>query len=117
MTWDEVSKPESMNAKGYSAREEQRLLDALGCGLLKEFPNPERSGCPGADILKRIAARTMPLNEAEKWPDHLGLAVRAIATSLNSEKSMNSARSASSSQWQRAFCLLQVSPVGSVAEA
>ena len=61
-----------MNANGYSAREEQRLLDALGRGLLKEFPNPERSGCPGVDVLKRIASRTMPLNEADRWLDHLG---------------------------------------------
>lgn len=61
-----------MDSKGYSAKEEQRLLDALGRGLLKEFPNPERSGCPGADVLKRIASRTMPLDEAEKWLDHLG---------------------------------------------
>jgi hypothetical protein len=61
-----------LNAKGYSEREEQRLLNALGRGLLKEFPNPERSGCPGADVLKRIASRTMPLNHAEKWLDHLG---------------------------------------------
>jgi hypothetical protein len=61
-----------LNAKGYSVREEQRLLDALGRGLLKEFPNPERRGCPGAYVLKRIASRTMPLNETEKWLDHLG---------------------------------------------
>lgn len=61
-----------MNAKGYSAREEQRLLDALGRGLLKEFPNPDRSGCPGVGVLKRIASRTMPLNEADRWLDHLG---------------------------------------------
>jgi hypothetical protein len=61
-----------LDSKGYSAKEEQRLLDALGRGLLKEFPNPERSGCPGADVLKRIASRTMPLNEAEEWLDHLG---------------------------------------------
>ena len=61
-----------MDEKGYSAREEQRLLDALGRGLLKEFPNPEHSGCPRTDVLKRIAFRTMPLNEAEKWLDHLG---------------------------------------------
>jgi hypothetical protein len=61
-----------LNAKGYSAREEQRLLDALGRGLLKEFPNPERSGCPGVDVLKRIASRTMTLNEADLWLDHLG---------------------------------------------
>jgi hypothetical protein len=61
-----------LNAKGYSARDERRLLDALGRGLLKEFPNPDRSGCPGVDVLKRIASRTMPLNEADRWLDHLG---------------------------------------------
>ena len=61
-----------MNARGYSARDEQRLLDALGRGLLREFPNPGRSGCPGPDVLKKIASRTMPLDEAEKWLDHLG---------------------------------------------
>ena len=60
-----------MNARGYSARDEQRLLDALGRGLVREFPNPERSGCPGPDVLKRIASRTMPLDQAEKWLDHL----------------------------------------------
>ena len=61
----------SLNAKGYSASEEKRLLDALGRGLLKEFPNPERAGCPGSHVLKRIASHEMPLSEAEKWLDHL----------------------------------------------
>ncbi len=60
-----------MNAKGYSERDEKRLLDVLGRGLLKEFPNPERTGCPGSDVLKRIASHEMPLTEAEKWLDHL----------------------------------------------
>ena len=62
----------NLNAKGYSKRDEERILDALGRGLLKEFPNPERAGCPRSDVLKRIASRTMPLAEAEKWLDHLG---------------------------------------------
>lgn len=48
-----------------------RILDALGRGLLKEFPNPERTGCPGSDVLKKIASHEMPLPEAEKWLDHL----------------------------------------------
>jgi hypothetical protein len=48
-----------------------RILDALGRGLLKEFPNPERTGCPSFDVLKRIASHEMPLAEAEKWLDHL----------------------------------------------
>ena len=69
MTLKEESR---LNAKGYSTGDERRLLDALGRGLLKDFPNPERSGCPGPDVLKKIASRTMPLDEAEKWLDHLG---------------------------------------------
>lgn len=62
----------NLNARGYSAADEKRILDALGRGLLKEFPNPERSECPGSDVLKRIASRTMPLAEAANWLDHLG---------------------------------------------
>jgi hypothetical protein len=46
-------------------------LDTLGRGLVKEFPNPDRAGCPGSDVLKRIASHEMPLAEAEKWLDHL----------------------------------------------
>ena len=61
-----------LNAKGYSERDEKRIHDALGRGLLKEFPNPERTGCPGSDVLKRIASHEMPLAEAEMWLDHLG---------------------------------------------
>ena len=60
-----------MNARGHSERDEKRILSALGRGLLKEFPNPERAGCPGSDVLKRIASHEMPLPEAEKWLDHL----------------------------------------------
>ena len=44
----------------------------LGRGLRREFPNPERIGCPGAEVLKKIAYRKMPLSEAEAWLDHLG---------------------------------------------
>lgn len=46
-------------------------MDALGRGLLKEFPNPERTGCPGSDVLRRIAAHQMSLSDAERWLDHL----------------------------------------------
>src|SRR5215831_16679762 len=62
----------SLNAKGCSERNERRILDALGHGLLREFPNPERVGCPDADVLQGIASHEVPLSEAEKWPEHLG---------------------------------------------
>jgi hypothetical protein len=61
-----------LNGKGYSASDERRILDALGRGVAKEFPNPGRVGCPGSDVLKRIGSHEMPLAEAEKWLDHLG---------------------------------------------
>ena len=46
-------------------------MDALGRGLLKEFPNPDRTGCPGSEVLKKIASHKMALTEAEKWLGHL----------------------------------------------
>src|SRR5258707_8236024 len=62
----------TLNAKAYSVADERRILDLLGRGLRKEFPNPERIGCPGAEVLKKIASQKMPLSEAEKWLGHLG---------------------------------------------
>ena len=61
-----------MNRMGYTDQEEERILEVLGRGLLREFPNPSRAGCPPSDVLKRIASHEMPLSEAEKWLDHLG---------------------------------------------
>lgn len=61
----------NLKAKGYSTADERRFLDALGRRLLKEFPNPDRVGCSGSDVLKRIASHKMPLSEADKWLDHL----------------------------------------------
>jgi hypothetical protein len=43
----------------------------LGRGLLKEFPNPERTGCPNAELLKGIASHKVSLAQAEPWLEHL----------------------------------------------
>jgi len=48
------------------------LLDILRRGIAKEFPNPERIGCPGTSLLKGIAQGQVSLTEAEPWLDHLG---------------------------------------------
>jgi hypothetical protein len=63
---------EFLSAMGYSEAKERRILNMLGRGLLKEYPNPARTGCPPSGVLKRIANHEMPLSEAEKWLDHLG---------------------------------------------
>jgi len=60
-----------LNAMGYSECDEERFLKVLERGLLEEFPNPTRTGCPSAEVLQSIASHKTPLLEAEKWLDHL----------------------------------------------
>jgi hypothetical protein len=51
---------------------DRRLLEILRLGLTKEFPNPDRIGCPRPTLLRDIARRRVPLEEAKPWLDHLG---------------------------------------------
>ncbi len=60
-----------MIEQGYSVEEEKRILDVLARGLSREFPNPERIGCPDSSILRGIASHKLPLAQAEPWFDHL----------------------------------------------
>jgi hypothetical protein len=50
--------------------EEKRTLDLLNRGLSRDFPNPQRIGCPGSAILKSIALHKLPLAEADPWLEH-----------------------------------------------
>jgi hypothetical protein len=43
----------------------------LARGLSREFPNPERVGCPDSSILRGIASRKLALSQAAPWFDHL----------------------------------------------
>jgi len=54
------------------SNDEQRILDVLERGLSREFPNPERIGCPGSAVLRRIASHKLRLAEVHQWLDHLG---------------------------------------------
>ena len=47
-------------------------MDLLARGLSREFPNPQRVGCPGPAVLRSIALHKLPLSEADPWLDHLG---------------------------------------------
>ena len=53
-------------------KEEKRVLDLLTQGLSREFPNPQRVGCPGSAVLTGIAFRKLRLAEVEPWLEHLG---------------------------------------------
>ena len=52
--------------------EEDRILDLLARGLSREFPNPERVGCPDSAVLRGVAFRELRLAEVDEWLDHLG---------------------------------------------
>ena len=52
-------------------KDEKRTLDALTKGLSREFPNPDRVGCPGSGVLRGIAFRKLRLAEVDQWLNHL----------------------------------------------
>jgi hypothetical protein len=45
-------------------------LDLLGRGLSRDFPNPQRVGCPDSAVLRGIALHKVPLSEADRWLNH-----------------------------------------------
>jgi hypothetical protein len=53
------------------SNEEVQLLDLLARGLSREFPNPQRAGCPDSAVLRGIAFRELRLAEVHEWLDHL----------------------------------------------
>jgi hypothetical protein len=53
-------------------REDQRLVDQLEQGVSRDFPNPERVGCPDSSVLRDIAYRKLGLAEVQQWLQHLG---------------------------------------------
>src|SRR5689334_16300743 len=43
----------------------ERIREVLQEAILRDYPNPERKGCPGAEVLKRLAARPRPIRDAD----------------------------------------------------
>jgi hypothetical protein len=60
-----------LSDQGEFSKDEQRILDVLERGLSREFPNPERIGCPGSVVLRGIASHKLRLAEVHQWLDHL----------------------------------------------
>ncbi len=47
-------------------------MQLLNRELAEGFPNPDRTGCPDAEFLKRVAHHQVPISEIDPWIDHLG---------------------------------------------
>lgn len=60
-----------LSEQGELDRDDKRLLDVLAQGLSREFPNPQRVGCPDSAVLRGIAFRKLRLADAEPWLKHL----------------------------------------------
>ncbi len=63
---------QGLNEQEEFNKEEKRVLELLTQGLSREFPNPQRVGCPGSAVLRGIAFRKLRLAEVEPWLEHLG---------------------------------------------
>ena len=43
----------------------ERIQEILQEAILRDYPNPERKGCPGDDTLRRLAERPRPIRDAD----------------------------------------------------
>lgn len=60
-----------LSEQGELDRDDKVLLDVLAQGLSREFPNPQRVGCPDSAVLRSVAYRKLRLADAEPWLKHL----------------------------------------------
>ena len=62
-----------MSDQPLTKREEKQLIGAYQRILLGgEFPNPNRAGCPGSEILRAMAFRKLDEERVLDWTEHLG---------------------------------------------
>jgi hypothetical protein len=57
--------------KIFSGQDDRRVFEAGRRYFSTAFPNPERVGCPGNEMLRAIAFRKVDRSKAKKWDSHL----------------------------------------------
>jgi hypothetical protein len=63
-----------MRDQALTRREEAQFTKAYQRVLLGGgFPNPERAGCPGNEILRAMAFRKLGIEQVNDWIEHLGM--------------------------------------------
>ena len=50
-------RPRSVFSNEYRTDSEKELLDAFDRVVHEDFPNPQRIGCPGLELLRKLALR------------------------------------------------------------
>jgi hypothetical protein len=59
------------DSKRLSKRDEERLLEAGRSVFSTAFPNPNREGCPGEEVIKAISARKVDLAQQRDFMVHM----------------------------------------------
>ena len=62
----------SLQHKKRQNEEERQFSQLLNRELAEGFTNPDRTGCPDAELLQRVARHQVPISEIDPWIDHLG---------------------------------------------
>jgi hypothetical protein len=57
--------------KLFSGQDDRRVFEAGRRYFSTAFPNPNRVGCPGTDVLRAIAFRKVDRRQAKEWDSHL----------------------------------------------
>jgi len=57
--------------KLFSGKEDRQVFEAGRRYFSTAFPNPERVGCPGKEMLRAIAFRKLERSKAKEWDSHL----------------------------------------------
>ena len=57
--------------KLFSGQEDRRVFEAGRRYFSTAFPNPNRVGCPGTEVLRAVAFRKMERGSAKQWDSHL----------------------------------------------
>jgi hypothetical protein len=57
--------------KLFSGQEDRQVFEAGRRYFSTAFPNPDRVGCPGKEMLRAIAFRKMERSKAKEWDSHL----------------------------------------------
>jgi hypothetical protein len=62
----------SLQHKKRQNDEDRQFSQLLNRELAEGFPNPDRAGCPDAELRQRVARHQVPISEIDPWIDHLG---------------------------------------------
>jgi len=101
----------SLQHKKRQDDEDRQFSQLLNRELAEGFPNPDRTGCPDAEFLTRVARHQVPISEIDPWIDHLGSCSECFGE-FNRLKAYSGARRRQRVIWYAAAACIVLATVG-----